>query len=105
MVDIKSKADFYKQLKVADDKVIMLEFYTSWCSLCEDINKTVNLLSRKYRNLIVLKIDLDKFEYIAERYKVESMPDFVFIQNYRKLAHIPCPDEETLATMMSIFGK
>lgn len=105
MVDIKSKKDFYKQLKAADDKVIVLEFYTTWCGRCQDINKTVRLLSRKYRNLIVLKIDLDRFEYIADRYKVDSMPDFVFIQNHKELAHIPCPDDETLATMMLLFGK
>lgn len=105
MLDIKGRTDYYKQLKAADDKVVVLEFYASWCSRCQDINKTVRSLARKYKNLIVLKIDLDKFEYIANKYNVESMPDFVFTQNHRKLAHISCPDVDTLTTMMTLFGQ
>lgn len=102
MINIKYKTDYYKQLKAAGNKVVVLEFYASWCSRCQDINKTVKSLARKYKNLIVLRIDMDKFEYIDDKYNVESMPDLVFIHNRKQLAQLPCPDVDTLKAMMHI---
>jgi len=66
----------------------------------------VKSLARKYSTkAVVLKIDVDKFEELTERYKVRSMPTFVFLKNNRRVAAFSGADEYKLTNMMAKLVK
>ncbi|KAH8408981.1 hypothetical protein KR009_004801 [Drosophila setifemur] len=106
MSSIRSMTDYYKRMEVATNKLVVLDFYANWCGPCKAMDSTVKSLARKYAsNAIVLKIDVDKFDDLTEKFKVTSMPTFVFLRNNRKLAGFSGADEDKLTHMMARLVK
>ncbi|KAI8035418.1 thioredoxin-1 [Drosophila gunungcola] len=106
MAAIRTMTDYHKRIEAASDKLIVLDFYANWCGPCKDMESTVKSLARKYSTkAVVLKIDVDKFEELTERYKVRSMPTFVFIKNNRRLASFSGADDHKLTDMMAKLVK
>ncbi|KAH8345247.1 thioredoxin-1 [Drosophila kikkawai] len=106
MTAIRSMNDYHKRLEAADEKLIVLDFYANWCGPCKGMDSTVKALARKYASkAVVLKVDVDKYDELTERYKVRSMPTFVFLKNNRRVGSFSGADEEKLTTMMAKLVK
>ncbi|EDW75457.1 Thioredoxin-2 [Drosophila willistoni] len=83
---VKDKADLDAQLKQAGSKLVVLDFFATWCGPCKMISPKLAELATKYAdNIVVLKIDVDDCEDIAMEYNISSMPTFVFIKNTQKV--------------------
>ncbi|XP_075151210.1 deadhead [Haematobia irritans] len=94
---IKSIEDFEKKLANAGDKLVVLDFYATWCGPCKDMEPHIRKLSKNFKDqVIVLKINVEKFEEISDYYKVKSMPTFVFIKNKKRLSSFAGADEMLL---------
>ncbi|XP_016983377.1 thioredoxin-1 [Drosophila rhopaloa] len=103
---IRTMSDYHKKIEAASDKLVVLDFYANWCGPCKDMDSTVKSLARKYSSkAVVLKIDVDRFDELTERYKVRSMPTFVFIKNNRRVAAFSGADEHKLSNMMAKLVK
>lgn len=103
---VRSMNDYIKRVEAADNKLIVLDFYANWCGPCKAMDSTVKALARKYASkAVVLKVDVDKFEELTERYKVRSMPTFVFLKSNRRVASFSGADEEKLTTMLAKLVK
>lgn len=106
MTSVRSMNDFYRRIESAGDKIILLDFCATWCGPCQDMEKTVKSLARRYDDkALVLKIDVDRFESLAEKYKVRSMPKFIFLKNNRTVGSISGADEDRLIRMMAKIAK
>ncbi|XP_017065986.1 thioredoxin-1 [Drosophila eugracilis] len=106
MASVRTMNDYYKRIEAADDKLVVLDFYATWCGPCKDMESTVKALARKYSTkAVVLKIDVDKFDELTERYKVRSMPTFVFLKKDRRVAAFSGADEHKLTNMMAKLVK
>ncbi|XP_005182638.2 thioredoxin-1 [Musca domestica] len=94
---IKNTEDFEKKLANAGDKLVILDFYATWCGPCKEMDPHIRKLTQKYKDqAIVLKINVDKFNEISDYYKVKSMPTFVFIKNKKRLSSFAGADDEML---------
>ncbi|XP_017105762.1 thioredoxin-2 [Drosophila bipectinata] len=79
---VKDKADLDSQLTKAGSKLVVLDFFATWCGPCKMISPKLGELSTQYAdNIVVIKVDVDECEDIAMEYNVSSMPTFVFIKN------------------------
>ncbi|XP_023162016.1 thioredoxin-1 [Drosophila hydei] len=97
MSSIRSMNEFYKRLDASDHKLIVLDFYATWCGPCKDMDSVVKSLAHKYGSRVdIIKIDVDRFDDLMEMYNVRSMPTFVFIKNNRKMSRIIGADEHKL---------
>lgn len=77
---VATRAAFDRELRNAGDRAVIVDFYATWCGPCQDIAPTVTELSQRYPSVVVLKVDVDEAEDIAEQYNINSMPTFkVFI--------------------------
>uniref|UniRef100_A0A1A9WX03 Thioredoxin domain-containing protein n=1 Tax=Glossina brevipalpis TaxID=37001 RepID=A0A1A9WX03_9MUSC len=80
--NVQSKEDMEKQINEAGDKLIVIDFYASWCGPCKIISPKLEELSVQYSDkALVLKVNVDDCEEIALEYNVTSMPTFVFMKN------------------------
>jgi len=79
--NIKSQAELEREFIKAGDKAVIVDFHATWCGPCKDISPKVVEMSKKYPNVIVLKVDVDECEDIATKYRINSMPTFkVFVR-------------------------
>lgn len=103
---IKSVGDFETEIDNAGDKLVVLDFYASWCGPCKQIDPYLRKLVDNYKDrVIVLKINVDKFHDICDYYKVKSMPTFVFIKNKRRVSSFAGADANLLAQKMASLIK
>ncbi|ALC48358.1 dhd [Drosophila busckii] len=102
MSTVRSMNDFHKRMEEAENKIVLLDFYATWCGPCADMDKTVKSLARKYAGkVVVLKINVDKFEDLVDKYKVRCMPTFVFLKGNRRISSVTGADDEKLTHMMA----
>lgn len=89
----KTTLEALKQKAKAENKLIMIDAYTTWCGPCKWMasntftNKTVgNFFNSKFVNA---KIDMEKGEglLIAKKYDVNVYPTILFINSNGKLIH------------------
>ncbi|KAH8332161.1 hypothetical protein KR067_001223 [Drosophila pandora] len=106
MASIRSMSDYYKRMEDANNKLVVLDFYADWCGPCKAMDGTVKSLARKYSTkAVVIKINVDKFDDLTEKYRVRSMPTFVFLKNNRKVGGFSGADEDKLTHMMAKLVK
>ncbi|MFN3679151.1 MAG: thioredoxin family protein [Thermosynechococcus sp.] len=63
-------------------KPTLLEFYANWCSTCRSMAKDLGELKAQYRdrvNFVMLNVDNTKWLPEIERFNVDGIPHFVFL--------------------------
>lgn len=79
-VHLVTSIDDVQQYLKGDDLVVIDAFGT-WCSPCSMIAPRVARLAQEYSNVIFLKFDVDQSSNLSDRYKITSLPTFIFIKN------------------------
>jgi thiol-disulfide isomerase/thioredoxin len=66
------------------DKIVLVDFYTTWCGPCKMLDKTtwtdaavIQLLEQK---TVALRIDAEKEAALSKRYKIEAYPSVLLIK-------------------------
>jgi len=84
---VKNAADFAAKLEEAGDKLVVVDFYATWCGPCKAIAPKLDELAAKYTDTVVfLKVDVDENEDIAAEQNIASMPTFVYFKNSTRVA-------------------
>lgn len=79
---VKDAADFDSRLDAAADKLVVVDFFATWCGPCKVIAPKLEEFQNKYADkLVVIKVDVDECEDLAAKYNISSMPTFLFIKN------------------------
>ena len=78
-------ADFNAQLEAAGDRLVVADFFASWCGQSKKMAPHVQRISRTMSNVVVLMIDVDESEDLADHYNINAMPTFIFFKNMEKI--------------------
>ncbi|ORZ05778.1 PITH domain-domain-containing protein [Absidia repens] len=83
-------ATVFQQLitSVPSDKLVVIDFYATWCGPCKMISPFVAQLASRYRHVQFAKLDVDKVADVAAQCKVSSMPTFQFYKGGKKVAEM-----------------
>lgn len=95
---VESEADFDEQLKNAGDKIVLVDFFATWCGPCKTIAPHLKTLAEKYQSqVVVLKVDVDElYDFAAIRYDVNSMPTFIFFKNGENVKRFSGADSQKI---------
>ncbi len=67
---------------VKSDIPTLVDFYATWCGPCKMMHPILDQLKDQMGiKLRILKIDVDKNQDVAEKFKVRGVPTFVLFKN------------------------
>ncbi|WP_298422159.1 thioredoxin family protein [uncultured Kordia sp.] len=83
-----SDDDAESKLLVNNDRLIVLDFYATWCGPCKRMDPIMKELDKKYKNRVdFYKIDVDKSQ-VDDALGISAMPTYLFIYNSSNLNQI-----------------
>jgi len=72
----------FEQVVLKSDKLVMVDFWATWCGPCRMIAPTIKELAENYKGKIVVgKLDVDQNHASANLYKINSIPAILFFKN------------------------
>ncbi|WAR29944.1 TXNL1-like protein [Mya arenaria] len=83
---IATDAEFDPELTNAGNKLVVVDYYATWCGPCNRIAPLFVQLSAKYPKAVFLKVDVDQCQGTAQAQGVSAMPTFIFYKNKMDLS-------------------
>ena len=65
---------------------LLLDFFATWCGPCRMLMPLLDKVNEKLTDLLIIKIDVDKFPELASHYSVSAIPHLVLIRNGAEVA-------------------
>ena len=96
--------DLEKKLKEAGHKLVVIEFLAIWCGPCKVINPKFDEMSKKVKNVVFIKVDVDESQDIAEKFHISAMPEFYFMKNMQNITKMIGSDVERLQTLINKYA-
>ena len=66
---------------LASDKLVVIDFWATWCGPCQRLTPIIEQLAEEYEGRIkVGKINVDDHSEVAARYNIMSIPNMKFFK-------------------------
>lgn len=102
VIKVENEEHLEQLLTNAGTKLVVIDFYASWCGPCKIISPKVDEMSEQMGDEVVfLKVDVDACEKIAENYEIISMPTFHFVKGKKKLENFSGANIDKLKQMVA----
>ncbi|CCH59572.1 hypothetical protein TBLA_0B07550 [Henningerozyma blattae CBS 6284] len=88
VTDLKNNQDFQNAIATPGNKLIVVDFYATWCGPCKMVSPMVEKFSQEYTQADFYKIDVDLVPEAAQNNEVTAMPTFLFFKNGREISRI-----------------
>ena len=60
---------------------VLIDFFATWCGPCRMLMPLLEKVSERLEDVLIIKIDVDKFPELANNYSVSAIPHLVLIKN------------------------
>merc|ERR1712008_162070 len=98
---VEDSDDFKNQLTAAGDKLVVVDFFATWCGPCKMIAPVLEAMSSSMEDVVFLKVDVDDCEDVAAEYSITAMPTFLFIKSKGKVAALTGANVEKLKELVN----
>jgi len=72
-------------LSAKDDRVVFIDFYTTWCPPCKQLDKVTwkdeKVVAWLEANTVAIKVDAEEEVELARRFRVEAYPTLIFVDD------------------------
>jgi thioredoxin 1 len=78
-IELENEAQFNEA--IASGKFVVVDFFAEWCGPCKQFGPTFKKVSSEFPDIIFIKVDVDKFKSLSEKYNIRGVPTvMVFAQ-------------------------
>ncbi|KAE8714108.1 Thioredoxin-like 2-2 [Hibiscus syriacus] len=78
MIDIHSTEEFLSALNDAGDRLVIVEFYGTWCASCKALFPKLCKIVRDHPEILFLKVDFDENKAMCKSLNIRVLPYFHF---------------------------
>jgi thioredoxin 1 len=65
---------------VADNNLVVIDFWAEWCGPCRSFTKVIEELDKKYPEVTFGAIDIEKEKELAEDFNIMSVPAIMILR-------------------------
>lgn len=73
--------DSYHNEVMETEKVVVIDFWATWCGPCKMMAPIVEEVAKDYPNVKVCKVNVDEEPELSNAFKIVSIPTIVVIKN------------------------
>jgi len=67
------------------NKIVLVDFWAAWCAPCRMMAPVLNEVASELNgNSLVGKVDIEKYQLLAQRYQVRNIPTMILFKNGRE---------------------
>jgi thioredoxin 1 len=79
MKEIKSYDDLENIFNANEDKLVVVDFFATWCGPCRTLGETLSSLSEdEMKNIVIVKVNVDEADELTLKYPVRSIPVLLY---------------------------
>ncbi|KAJ4733764.1 thioredoxin family protein [Rhynchospora pubera] len=78
MIDVHSTQEFLDALRDAGDRLVIVEFYGTWCASCRALFPKLCRTVQEHPEILFLKVNFDENKPMCKRLNVRVLPFFHF---------------------------
>ncbi len=68
------------------NKVVLVDFWATWCGPCRTMAPVLVSVSKELTgNKYVAKVDIEKYQHLAKKNKVKSIPTLILFKNGKEI--------------------
>ncbi|XVF49021.1 hypothetical protein PTKIN_Ptkin03bG0235500 [Pterospermum kingtungense] len=91
MIDIHSTQEFLSALSEAGDRLVIVEFYGTWCASCKALFPKLCRTAQDHPEILFLKVNFDENKPMCKSLNVKVLPYFHFYRGaYGQLESFSC---------------
>lgn len=100
VIQIATDEEFGVELGKAGNKVVVVDYFATWCGPCTRVAPTFTQLSIKFKDSVFLKVDVDKCPETTSLHSISAMPTFHVYRAGTKLDELRGADPVALEKMV-----
>jgi len=67
---------------IGSEKPTLVDFYATWCGPCKAMAPVLDQVKNELGDSVrILKIDVDKNQTVADKFKIRGVPTFILFKN------------------------
>ncbi|KAF9435075.1 hypothetical protein BGZ76_006953 [Entomortierella beljakovae] len=100
MKNIGSQAELNSQLSSAGSRLVVVDFFATWCGPCKTLAPVLDKLEQNHTSTIFAKVDVDQAQDCAKQYSVTSMPTILFFKNRSEVGRVIGADVNKIQSLI-----
>ena len=76
-----SDFDESKFNEIISKGVVLIDFYATWCGPCKMLHPELEELVRRNKDIVICKVDVDKYNELSRSYGIMSVPTLVLYKD------------------------
>jgi len=99
-----SQTNIFRAALKSTPHLVVVDFYAPWCGPCRSLNQTFVDITSQFKNVLVIKADVDNLAEISTEFNVARLPTVVFIRFGRELDRVVGADSKAIINKVITYA-